>query len=457
VRNQPFVACLALSMSGRKASPGVSGGAQKRKHDSKGSKSPAPASGSHKKAKLSDGSSSSGAAGKTNQYFRPKNRKPKPKSPAPANGAAASPAHAPKKSPKPSSRPAASGSSAASAGSAAAGKGKGPLLPKASSGAAGNGFRAKSKSPSSAPYGKRPRDAGAVAPGGQYSHPKKKKARFGAPEEKKKVALTKKDRKELRKERRNAKPHADVVNSLNTIFQAAIANMPAADRAAKIREVMDQVKGHIKDVANRHDASRVLQTVIKYGTQQQRLQMFEELRGAFIELSLDHYAHFFILKLVSKLPKRQHQVLLQELSGKLEKLGTHAEAGKIIDAVFTQASRKEKLQMLHEFFGAEFVLFRSNDQEALSFTDIVTAHPEKKPGIALSLVIVGTVRYSNPAWSCVHSDSGPNKGNAIEMHEQGDVTLPPPACSGQLVPNSRGSIRYACIHACCVTALLMWC
>jgi pumilio family protein 6 len=60
---------------------------------------------------------------------------------------------------------------------------------------------------------------------------------------------------------------------------------------------MDAIRGKVKDIVFKHDASRIVQTVVKYGGQKERDEIAKELGGSYKELAQNKYSKvsFFFL------------------------------------------------------------------------------------------------------------------------------------------------------------------
>jgi pumilio family protein 6 len=74
------------------------------------------------------------------------------------------------------------------------------------------------------------------------------------------------------------------------------------ERQAKIAEILEATKGRLALIAAKHDSSRVLQRLIKFGSPEQRRQIFDELKKILVKLSLNKYGHFLVVTLVPLLP-----------------------------------------------------------------------------------------------------------------------------------------------------------
>jgi pumilio family protein 6 len=53
---------------------------------------------------------------------------------------------------------------------------------------------------------------------------------------------------------------------------------------------MDVIRGKVKDIVLKHDASRIVQTVVKYGRQKERDEIATELGGCYKDLARNKYS-----------------------------------------------------------------------------------------------------------------------------------------------------------------------
>ena len=52
---------------------------------------------------------------------------------------------------------------------------------------------------------------------------------------------------------------------------------------------MDVIRGHVKEIVFKHDASRIVQSVVKYGNSKDREEIAKELNGQYKELAQSKY------------------------------------------------------------------------------------------------------------------------------------------------------------------------
>jgi pumilio homology domain family member 6 len=95
----------------------------------------------------------------------------------------------------------------------------------------------------------------------------------------------------LTHQRRASKPHsallADAKRAWSLAQQKAISK---EERATHITSLMGIVRGMIQDIVFKHDASRIVQTIIKWGSLSQRSEVATELQGRFKELVQNKYS-----------------------------------------------------------------------------------------------------------------------------------------------------------------------
>ncbi|KDQ55462.1 hypothetical protein JAAARDRAFT_71318 [Jaapia argillacea MUCL 33604] len=164
--------------------------------------------------------------------------------------------------------------------------------------------------------------------------------------------------RELLTQRRAAKPHSDLLTNAKRIWlDARQKNIPTDQRQKHIKELMNVIRGKVKDIVFKHDASRIVQTVVKWGKQKERDEVAEELKGNFKTLAQSKYSKFLVTKLVRLCPNHRPSILL-EFQGSVVRLLLHREASSVIaDAYELYANAYERSILLRDFYGKEARLF----------------------------------------------------------------------------------------------------
>ncbi|KAL2263342.1 hypothetical protein VTK26DRAFT_7138 [Humicola hyalothermophila] len=189
--------------------------------------------------------------------------------------------------------------------------------------------------------------------------------------------------KQLMQERKAAKPLADEVHRTKKIWERLRrkSHVPKEERQQLVDELYGIITGRIKDFVLKHDAVRAVQTAIKYSTPEQRKQIAKELQGTYAQLAESRYAKFLIGKLLVQNDDEIRDLIIPEFYGRVRKLINHPEASWILDDIYRGAATKEqKAQMLREWYGPEFALFKPGNGTEITadLTKILTEEPSKR-------------------------------------------------------------------------------
>lgn len=95
----------------------------------------------------------------------------------------------------------------------------------------------------------------------------------------------------LLNERRAAKPHSALLFEAKKAWSLARQkNITKNERTKYINALMEIIRGRVKEIVFKHDASRIVQTVVKYGGQKERNEIALELKGKYPELAQNKYS-----------------------------------------------------------------------------------------------------------------------------------------------------------------------
>ncbi|ESK93677.1 puf family rna-binding protein [Moniliophthora roreri MCA 2997] len=182
----------------------------------------------------------------------------------------------------------------------------------------------------------------------------------GAPKDPNAARESHKTQKALHEQRKAAKPHSKLLSDAKRIWSLARQkNIPAQERQNHVKDLMTVIRGKVKDIVFKHDASRIVQTVVKYGQAAERNTIAEELKGKYRELAQNKYSKFLVTKLIRFCPSHRASILL-EFQGHVLKLLLHREATSVLaDAFELYANAYERSILLREFYGKETALFTS--------------------------------------------------------------------------------------------------
>jgi len=177
----------------------------------------------------------------------------------------------------------------------------------------------------------------------------------------------------LTQQRRAAKPHSTLLADAKRAWSLARQNTISKEkRASHIASLMEIVRGKIQDIVFKHDASRIVQTIVKCGKQPQRDEVATELRGRFKELVENKYSKVrgvddvvgwklrvlqFLVAKVARLCPSHRLSMIMEFRSHVVRLLLHREASQIIsDTYDLHTNATERAILLRDFFGREATL-----------------------------------------------------------------------------------------------------
>ena len=191
----------------------------------------------------------------------------------------------------------------------------------------------------------------------------------------------------LQDQRKAAKPHSQLIANAKRVWSLARQkNISPTERQKHVRDLLDIVTGKVKDIVLKHDASRIIQTIVKYGRQRERDQIAGELKGHYKELAQSKYSKvsitakyrrhtqsapkFLVTKLIRLCPAHRVSILL-EFRSHILRLLLHREASSVLSDTFElYANAYERSILLWDFYGKEAELFSTCQGKA---QDIETA------------------------------------------------------------------------------------
>jgi len=160
------------------------------------------------------------------------------------------------------------------------------------------------------------------------------------------------------------KPYQDMVeeslkiwNDLRKKNNTNDVNRTLADSLFKLLETK------FLQVAKKHDASRVVQAMIQFGTQSQRDTVLSELKGSLVDLSKQQYSHFIVLKLFKYCGNTpaSRRVLQTSLRSNMVSLATHAVAARVVEYALSELPSRDAKLLMREFCGKQYSLFGDNE------------------------------------------------------------------------------------------------
>ncbi|XP_053607083.1 protein penguin [Plodia interpunctella] len=207
------------------------------------------------------------------------------------------------------------------------------------------------------------------------------------PGEKPKWSEMKKEKKELRLVRRKAKATAEVfeISHKAKLLAAQIQRkvVKADFKEKSCRELHGLLKGQYKSIALTHDLSRVIQVLLKYGPEDVKTEITEELLDLMVQMVQSKYAQHAVKRILKYGTDFIRHEVLKKFYGHIVTLSAHTISAPVLDYAYGEfASKKEKLHMQQEFYGD--IYKNSKDDKVKTLSDAYKDSPEMKAAILQS-------------------------------------------------------------------------
>uniref|UniRef100_A0A672LSQ7 PUM-HD domain-containing protein n=1 Tax=Sinocyclocheilus grahami TaxID=75366 RepID=A0A672LSQ7_SINGR len=147
-------------------------------------------------------------------------------------------------------------------------------------------------------------------------------------------------------------------------------------RTRLMKELQRLVKGNIKTIAFAHDSTRVLQCFIQFGSDEQRQEVFDELKEHLVELSKSKYARNIVKKFLMYGSKQQVGAVMSAFKGNVRQMLRHSEASSVVEYAYNnKAVLSQRLMLTEELYGNTFQVCKSSVCPTLN--KVLKANPEK--------------------------------------------------------------------------------
>jgi pumilio family protein 6 len=217
------------------------------------------------------------------------------------------------------------------------------------------------------------------------------KQKRASPSKDQKSASNKKVKKNESKEQQQQhvrqRRHAETVEECKRIWnQLRLKTNSVEDNRKYMDQLMPLITGKTHQIALQHDAARVIQAALQFGTKEERTLILKELsHHGLAELSKSQYAHFTVLKLIKYCHKDEECValILKSFRGRISKLAVHAVASRVVESLLVTLTQKQTYALRQEFYGPHFSLFAAADSSSATtqqptLTENLARAPTKK-------------------------------------------------------------------------------
>mmetsp|Transcript_134 Transcript_134/g.223 ORF Transcript_134/g.223 Transcript_134/m.223 type:complete len:618 (-) Transcript_134:761-2614(-) len=135
-------------------------------------------------------------------------------------------------------------------------------------------------------------------------------------------------------------------------------DVPVEEKHRMVSRIMELFDGRLREMAVRHDTCRILQWMLKCGTEEHVTSLYSALTPSFVFLAGDKYGHHLALKLLRRASRSQRESLFLACRGHIHALIRMQYGADVLDFAYqTVASAEQKADMLIELVhGKEYAL-----------------------------------------------------------------------------------------------------
>jgi pumilio homology domain family member 6 len=176
-----------------------------------------------------------------------------------------------------------------------------------------------------------------------------------------------KNDKELKRQkratRRSGKRYYEVVEEAKKLWEVArqtnAEHVDEVKRSAAVKKLHTLLKGKIMAVVQRHDASRIVQTLLKHGDERIRTSVIEELAPSTAQLAMSYYGKFLVIKMLRYGKDEARRLVLKQIKGRVHKLLMNKDGAQLVEHLYDELSSRAARDMIimRELYGPEYVLF----------------------------------------------------------------------------------------------------
>ncbi|RLV90393.1 Pumilio y domain family member 6 [Spathaspora sp. JA1] len=203
------------------------------------------------------------------------------------------------------------------------------------------------------------------------------------------------EQRKLLAERKLQRKSGAEIQQIKNLWEKLRVTKPTPPKEVRDKlcnEIWELSKDVITDLVMKHDASRIVQTLVKYSSKERRDNIVKALKGNYYVLATSAYGKYLLIKLLHYGSKESRALIVDELHGKLRKLMRHREGAYVVEDLFVlYSTADQKQQMIREFWGSEYAVFRESGK-GKTVLEVVKESSEKKQLIMTNLY--GTIKAS---------------------------------------------------------------
>lgn len=210
------------------------------------------------------------------------------------------------------------------------------------------------------------------------------------------------------KERKLQRKSGERVQQIKSLWEKLRVKSPPIPKPVREKlcnEIWELSSDCIEDLVLKHDASRIVQTLVKYSSKERREQITLAFKDKIYVLATSSYGKYLLVKLLHYGSRSSRQLIIDQLHGSLRKLMRHREGAYVVEDLFVlYASQEQRNQMIREFWGSEYAAFRET-HKGLTIEQVCETSVEKRNIIARNLIgtITASVEKGSAGFQILHA------------------------------------------------------
>ena len=216
------------------------------------------------------------------------------------------------------------------------------------------------------------------------------------------------EQRKLLAERKMQRKSGAEVQQIKSLWEKLRVKKPAPPKEVREKltnEIWNLAQDIVLDLVMKHDASRVVQTLVKYASKERRDVIVKSLEGNYYQLATSSYGKYLLVKLLHYGSKESRALIVNELHGKLRKLMRHKEGAYVVEDLYVLYSTNEqKQQMIREYWGSEYAVL-GDSGKGKTILDVVNELAEKRQLIMTNLIgtITAAVDKGSTGFQILHA------------------------------------------------------
>uniref|UniRef100_F1KTZ3 Pumilio domain-containing protein 12 n=1 Tax=Ascaris suum TaxID=6253 RepID=F1KTZ3_ASCSU len=198
------------------------------------------------------------------------------------------------------------------------------------------------------------------------------------------MAMTRKERREFIKQlQRKRKPNFDLALKCKHLWEKIRSSKCSEEeREAYVHELYGLVRGKAKELIYAHDTCRVIECLTSLPKANIRTMLFDELTPEIVRMTKSKYARFFVIKMLRHGSPAQRNIIINAFRGHCLTLMRISWAAEVLETAYNDyANALQRSNIVCEFYGNEFLLFKAEDEKVVTIKEIIEKEPAKKTSI----------------------------------------------------------------------------